>query len=280
MNFNKCNARPGVNAGLCNNANSFNNACSCNNVNSSNNACSCQPRPSCCDCCVRCVTGPTGPTGPTGATGITGPTGVTGATGPAGGATGATGPTGPTGPIGPQGVRGDQGTRGDQGPEGPAGPQGPQGQPGNIGATGPTGPTGPTGAGVTANSMSALNTGGATIAVVVGGTPVPLPNNQVLDAFTVDGTNSVFTVPVTGTYLLSYRIQTTAALLMSSRVLRNGAAMPGSTFAPIAGVSSFEVSLLTPLTAGDTLQLQLFGLLGTAVLQSGTGASLNIIRLA
>ena len=145
---------------------------------------------------------------------------------------------------------------------------------------GPTGPTGPTGTSTTANSMNATNTAGSTIAVVVGGTTVPLPNNQVLDGFTVNGANEVFTVPATGTYMVTYRVSTTAALLMSSRVLRNGTALSGSTFSPIASIGTFTATTFATLTAGDTLQLQLFGLLGAAVLQGGNGATLTVIRLA
>jgi hypothetical protein len=38
--------------------------------------------------------------------------------------------------------------------------------------------------------------------------------------------------------------------------------------------------MITNLAAGDTLQLQLFGLLGPATLQGGTGASLTAVRLS
>ena len=128
--------------------------------------------------------------------------------------------------------------------------------------------------------MNATNTNGSTIAVILGGTAVPLPNNQVLDGFTVDGNSTVFTVPATGTYSVSYRVSTTAALLMSSRVLRNGTALAGSTFAPVASVGSFAATTFATLTAGDTLTLQLFGLAGAAVLQGGNGATLTVIRLS
>lgn len=128
--------------------------------------------------------------------------------------------------------------------------------------------------------MSALNTSGTTIAVVLGGTPVPLPDNQVLNSFTVDVQNQVFTVPATGNYLITYDINTTAALLMSSRVLRNGAALPGTIIAPVAAISTFSATRIASLNAGDTLSLQLFGLLGAAVLRGGVGASLNVIRLS
>lgn len=115
--------------------------------------------------------------------------------------------------------------------------------------------------------------------MILGGTDVPLPNVQVLDGFTVNAANTTFTVPATGTYMVAYRVSTTAALLMSSRVLHNGAALAGSTFAPIASLSIFEATTFAALTAGDTLELQLFGLLGAAVLQGGNGATLTVIRL-
>ena len=128
--------------------------------------------------------------------------------------------------------------------------------------------------------MNAANTTGTTITVILGGTAVPLPNNQVLGGFTVNGSNDTFTVPVTGTYSISYRVATTASLLMSSRVMRNGAALAGSSFAPTVSASSFAATTFATLTAGDTLQLQLFGLAGAAVLQGGNGATLTVIRLS
>ncbi|AIE79977.1 BclA protein [Bacillus cereus] len=47
--------------------------------------------------------------------------------------------------------------------------------------------------------MFASNTIGSAINVALGGaTSIPLPNNQDLDSFTVDGTNTTFTVPQSG----------------------------------------------------------------------------------
>ena len=109
---------------------------------------------------------------------------------------------------------------------------------------------------------------------------MPLPNNQVLDGFTVNGANTVFTVPSTGTYLISYRVNVSAAVLMTSEILRNGAVLPGSTFSPTASTGSYSVMLVSNLTAGDTLELRLTGLIGATVLQGGTGASLAVIKLA
>ncbi|NMA79463.1 MAG: hypothetical protein GX967_02310 [Clostridiales bacterium] len=128
--------------------------------------------------------------------------------------------------------------------------------------------------------MNAQNTTGSTIEVILGGTAVPLPNNQNLDGFAVDGADSTFTVPETGTYLVTYNISVTAALLMSSRVLLNGAEIPGSVFAPAISVSNYTATTIVELTAGDLLTLQLYGLLGAAVLQGGAGATLTVVRLA
>jgi len=128
--------------------------------------------------------------------------------------------------------------------------------------------------------MSALNTTGQTITVIAGGTSVPLPDDQTLSGFTVNGTNTVFTVPTTGTYLVTYHIRTTVALLLTSSILRNGTTLAGSSISPIADINSYNMTLITDLAAGDTLQLRLSGLVATVVLQGGTGASLTVVRLA
>ncbi|MGF9799664.1 BclA C-terminal domain-containing protein [Brevibacillus agri] len=202
--------------------------------------------------------GPTGPTGPTGATGATGAgEGVTGATG----STGVTGATGPTGVTGATGATGATGVTGE------------------TGATGATGPTGPTGTVFTNINAFAANTGGAVIAVILGGTNVPLPNNQVLNGITVGGGNTTFTVPSAGNYLISYSVNTTAALAVSTRLLINGAAFAPSVASPALSLSSFHNTVIAPLGAVATITLQLFGLLGAATLLTGAGATLTIVRL-
>lgn len=128
--------------------------------------------------------------------------------------------------------------------------------------------------------MSAQNTAGDTFLVALGGTTVNLPNNQNLDGFTVNGANTIFTVPSTGTYLVTYQINVTVSLLISTRILRNGTAIPGSVFAPTVSVSAYTATTIVSLTASDQLQLQFFGVVGTAVLQGGAGATLTVIRLA
>jgi hypothetical protein len=127
--------------------------------------------------------------------------------------------------------------------------------------------------------MSANNTTSAVIAVVLGGTDVPLPDNQNLNTFTVDATNTDFTVPATGEYLISYAVTTTVALLVSSRVLENGAPIAASVVTPVVAASELSTSFIVPLTAGDTLTLQLFGLLGAATLLGGASTYLTVVRV-
>ncbi|WP_426616706.1 BclA C-terminal domain-containing protein [Bacillus velezensis] len=233
------------------------------------------------------ATGGTGPTGSTGATGETGPTGFTGATGGTGptgftGATGGTGPTGSTGATGGTGPTGSTGATGDTGPTGSTGATGVTGPTGSTGAIGETGPTGSTGTSLTATSGYASNTGGGVVAVIVGGTTISLPNEQNLSAdITVNAANTVFTVTPAGRYYISYHINLTAGLLVSSRILINGTPPASSIIAPVASLANFNNSFIVTLPAGSTIQLQLFGLLGAATLLGGSvGAALNIIRLS
>ncbi|ANB83458.1 MULTISPECIES: BclA C-terminal domain-containing protein [Bacillus] len=262
-------------------------------------------------------TGATGPTGPTGAIGPAGATGPTGSTGP----TGVTGaglqgivafnpliaPTYTPGQVvlyngssyvanvnSPAGTpeasadytllaaAGSTGATGGTGPTGSTGVTGDTGPTGSTGATGGTGPTGITGTSLTATSGYASNTGGGVVAVIVGGTTISLPNEQNLSAdITANAANTIFTVAPAGRYYISYHINLTAGLLVSSRILINGTPPASSIIAPVASLANFNNSFIVTLPAGSTIQLQLFGLLGAATLLGGSvGAALNIIRLS
>ena len=131
------------------------------------------------------------------------------------------------------------------GPRGPHGFQGPTGATGPIGNTGPTGntgATGPTGTSVITNALSALNQ--------------------------------------TGTYFISYVIKMTSGLPMSSRITRNDTPILNSISTSSTSSNEYSVSFMQSLTAGDVLSLQIYGVNGSVTLQSGTGASLNIVRIA
>nr|WP_274600976.1 collagen-like triple helix repeat-containing protein [Clostridium yunnanense] len=152
---------------------------------------------------------------------------------------------------------------------------------GAAGDIGPTGPTGATGTSLTANSAFAANTSGSVIPVILGGSSVSLPNSQNIGpGISIDGTNTTFTVSNAGAYYITYNINLTAALAISSRLIINGSPNTASTVAPILSSSSFTNNIIVDLTTNSTITLQLFGLLGAATLISGgAGASLSIIRL-
>lgn len=122
----------------------------------------------------------------------------------------------------------------------------------------------------------AANTSGSTIAVVLGGTDIPLPNSQNLNGVTVNGSNTVFTVTNAGTYRIDYTAQTTANLLLSSRILINGSANSASNISPTVSTSKFQASTVVTLSAGATVELQFYGLIGAAVLSN---ASMTIQKL-
>lgn len=150
--------------------------------------------------------------------------------------------------------------------------------------TAPTGPTGPNGPNPTATAGFAANTAGTSLSVALGGAPIPLPSAQVLSAdIAPNAGNTVFTVATAGRYRISYHVNTTAALLMGSRLVINGVNNTASIIAPALSVSSFENEIEVNLPANSTITLQLYPLVlaGVAVLLGGgAGASLMIVRLS
>lgn len=159
----------------------------------------------------------------------------------------------------------------------------------SINFSGPLGSCGPEDepeTNVTVNSMYASNTIGSVISVALGGaTNIPLPSNQNLGEFVANGTNTIFTVPQTGRYYISYQINTTASVGIGggARVIRNGSPIPGAILRPTVSVSAFNSDVIANLNAGDTISLQMFSsIILVATLLSivgSTGAALTIIRL-
>lgn len=196
------------------------------------------------------------------------------------GATGPQGPTGITGATGAAGTQGPAGTTGATGATGAQGPAGAAGVTGPTGATGPAGATGPTGTSQISGAMSALNTSASTLSVTTDGTDIPLPVQPYMDGFTADAANTEFAVAQTGTYLISYDIKMTSGLPMSSKITLNGTPITNSINTSSASSNEYSVTFMQPLTAGDILALQLYGVNGPVSLQAGTGASLNIVKIA
>ena len=196
------------------------------------------------------------------------------------GATGPQGPTGITGATGAAGTQGPAGTTGATGATGAQGPAGAAGVTGPTGATGPAGATGPTGTSQISGAMSALNTSASTLSVTTDVTDIPPPVQPYMDGFTADAANTEFAVAQTGTYLISYDIKMTSGLPMSSRITLNGTPITNSINTSSTSSNEYSVTFMQPLTAGDILALQLYGVNGPVSLQAGTGASLNIVKIA
>ncbi|EEL03153.1 Collagen triple helix repeat domain protein [Bacillus cereus BDRD-ST196] len=139
-----------------------------------------------------------------------------------------------------------------------------------------------TGVSTTATYSFANNTSGSAISVLLGGTNIPLPNNQNIGpGITVSGGNTVFTVTNAGNYYIAYTINITAALLVSSRITVNGSPLAGTINSPAVATGSFNATIISNLAAGSAISLQLFGLLAVATLSTTTpGATLTIIRLS
>ncbi|WP_429148887.1 BclA C-terminal domain-containing protein [Anaerotaenia torta] len=68
-------------------------------------------------------------------------------------------------------------------------------------------------------------------------------------------------------------------LLLSSRVLQNGAPIAASIVTPVVFVNNLSSAFIVPLTAGDTLTMEVFGLLGAATLLSGASTFMTAVRV-
>lgn len=113
------------------------------------------------------------------------------------------------------------------------------------------------------------------------GTPIPLPLGQILPTgITVDGANTTFTISQSGVYRLSYVLNATATLAMSTRLMINGSANTASTVAPLLSLSNYSNEILLNITAPTTVQLQAVGTAINLTLVTGAGATLMIQRLS
>ncbi|EST53758.1 hypothetical protein T458_23635 [Brevibacillus panacihumi W25] len=123
------------------------------------------------------------------------------------------------------------------------------------------------------------NTRGAILRVVKEGIPIPLSDNQVLQGIFTDEEQTAFTVPDDGNYLITYVIQFTEALPIHARITINEEPYLPTVIASNGEQTSFTNTVLAPLAAGDAIALQLYGFDGEAVLQTGAGATLTIVKL-
>jgi hypothetical protein len=83
-----------------------------------------------------------------------------------------------------------------------------------------------------------------------------------------------------GLYRVTYRLVTTSSYLGASRITVNGSGYIPLDYTPTTSVNTWTGDALVTLSAGDALNVQLYGMLGAVTLQSGAGgANLQIVKL-
>lgn len=208
-----------------------------------------------------------------------GPEGPQGQIGPQGSDVGPTGPQGPVGEMGPTGPEGLPGPVGEQGSTGPQGTQGPTGIEGTTGPVGVPAPTPPP----TATAGFFANTAGGLITVIVAGTNISFPSVQLTSPdITLTDSNTLFTLNTAGLYRISYHVNTTAAVLLGTRLVINGGNVIQSTVPPAIALSQYYNEIEVSLSAGATVRLQMYAplLVGAATLLGNSlGASMMIVRI-
>lgn len=128
-------------------------------------------------------------------------------------------------------------------------------------------------------SLYAANTLGTVYTVLLGGTSVAFPSNQLISTgYSVNAGNTFFTVASAGRYQLSYRLKLTASLSVSTRIVVNGVSLPGSVISPVVGTDTFSSSVIADLPANSTIQVQFFGFLGLATLTADS-QYLSVLKL-
>lgn len=104
---------------------------------------------------------------------------------------------------------------------------------------------------------------------MLGGVDLTLANSQLFFAdIAPNASNPVFTVNTPGRYRISYHVNTTASLLMGTRLRINGPNTTASTITPIIASSNFSNEIEIHLVANSTISLQMFppALAGVATL--------------
>jgi BclA C-terminal domain len=100
------------------------------------------------------------------------------------------------------------------------------------------------------------NDAGSIVAVVLGGTSIPLSSATASLNISYSGTTA--TIANAGVYRMSYCIRTTSSVSMSSRLRVNGAGVTSSAISPPQGSDKFCRATTLSLAAATTVDLQLY----------------------
>jgi hypothetical protein len=122
------------------------------------------------------------------------------------------------------------------------------------------------------------STSNQTVAISSSGTPLRFPDNQVLAGVTKNSENTVFTVPATGHYLVTYLVNIElAASEFIALTVNDVIFAPGMLTA--GGAAGYTATVIVPLAGGGRLSVKIYGPGRTTNLFDGAGATLTIVRI-
>lgn len=130
----------------------------------------------------------------------------------------------------------------------------------------------------TAAHAFAASTTGQTVAIETTGTALRFPDNQVLSGVMRNASSTVFTVTVSGHYLVAWTVNVELAAsdfiaLTINNVIYAPAMLTGT------GAAGYTSTVIVPLGAGSHLSVKMFGRSRETHLFDGAGATLTILRV-
>ena len=123
------------------------------------------------------------------------------------------------------------------------------------------------------------------ITVTSAGTGIPLNNATFSSAAFTQTSLTTFTVNTTGCYLTNYSANVTIASQNSTAIYVNGTAAVGTIQTQPGAASGTDTTFynntsILCLTAGQTIQLTMFGPDANTTFTPGTGASLTLTQIS
>jgi len=123
------------------------------------------------------------------------------------------------------------------------------------------------------------NTTSQTITIEPSGVAIPLPENQVLNEIEANSAGTVFTVPATGDYLISYTVNAELATGDYIALTIDDVAFTAGVLMSVGGTTCYHNTVIVPLAAGSQIAIKIYGNTRTTHLLKGAGATLSIVML-
>ncbi|GGI11961.1 BclA C-terminal domain-containing protein [Gottfriedia solisilvae] len=138
----------------------------------------------------------------------------------------------------------------------------------------------PTPLGLGGRHFAHITNSSGVIAVLNEGTDVTFSSFQNIgEEITINEANDRLTIEHPGNYFIIYSVNTTTETTLSTRLLVNRRPVDATTITPVISRTQYNNQIILPLETGDTISLQLFGIVGLATLATGAGATLTIYKI-